>query len=305
MRPRLLASVGIASIIVLATPAIAVAAPVVIDDNPGGVIAVDAASASGSDTLARTFEVADSGFVDSVTIAVNFHSSQSNNCDAAIDWNQQFGNELAMTLVSPEGTEVPLVNFGTYASGNLDATPVSVRFDDAATSVVGDTVDRYPVSGTLQPVTPLAAVAGEAAQGTWTLRIADADAGAAQCYLGASLNVVTDAAVSAVTIAASTTAVPVGGAVAFSSVVSGLPADVVPTGAVEYFTGSTSLGVVTLVNGAVADTSVRFDAPGSFPVVATYSGDQNFPASVSAQVVVTVNAAVQPKVPVRVETGAL
>lgn len=85
MRTRLLARVGIANI-VIETPVIAVAAPVVIGDNPGRIMAVAAASMSGSDTLLRTFEVADSGLVSSVTVTGNFRSSQSNNCDTTLDW---------------------------------------------------------------------------------------------------------------------------------------------------------------------------------------------------------------------------
>lgn len=77
-------------------------------------------------------------------------------------------NDLTMTLISPSGTEVKLVNEPcTYDSiRNIIAT-----FSDAGNPVVCGV--NPGISGTVIPVDLLSAFDGESALGTWTLRVRD------------------------------------------------------------------------------------------------------------------------------------
>jgi subtilisin-like proprotein convertase family protein len=75
-------------------------------------------------------------------------------------------NDLTVDLIAPDGTDVPLSSFeGTGA--NFQNT----IFDDAATTPIW--AGNSPFAGSYQPESPLAAVAGMNAQGTWELQIID------------------------------------------------------------------------------------------------------------------------------------
>ncbi|WP_263354011.1 FG-GAP-like repeat-containing protein [Acidicapsa acidisoli] len=60
-----------------------------------------------------------------------------------------------------------------------------------------------------------------------------------------------------------------------------------PTGTVTFASGSTTLGTANLSNG-VATLSASFSTAGSYPVIASYSGDANNSASSSGPVTVTI-----------------
>ena len=62
-----------------------------------------------------------------------------------------------------------------------------------------------------------------------------------------------------------------------------------PTGSVSFSTGSTSLGMATLTSG-VATLQTSFAAAGSYPVTATYRGDQNNAASTSSAATIVIAA---------------
>jgi uncharacterized repeat protein (TIGR03803 family) len=74
--------------------------------------------------------------------------------------------------------------------------------------------------------------------------------------------------------------------VTFSVVVSN--SGVTPTGSVTFEQGTTALGTVTLANGQ-ASLTTTFAKSGSFPVVASYSGDQNYKAANSKPLKQVVN----------------
>jgi len=75
-------------------------------------------------------------------------------------------SDLALDLISPSGTDVALSYFEGFGR-NFNATTFS---DNAATPIW---LGSSPFTGSYQPETPLADVAGENARGTWTLAVSD------------------------------------------------------------------------------------------------------------------------------------
>jgi subtilisin-like proprotein convertase family protein len=83
-----------------------------------------------------------------------------------LDITYPLDNDLAIDLIAPNGTDVSLSSFeGTGA--NFQNT----IFDDAATTPIG--AGNSPFAGSYRPESPLAALAGMNAQGTWELQITD------------------------------------------------------------------------------------------------------------------------------------
>jgi uncharacterized repeat protein (TIGR01451 family) len=87
-----------------------------------------------------------------------------------------FVGDLVGTLVAPDGTTVTLFNRlgGSFNGGNNICQAV---FDDAAarpiSSVVPGEDGENPYTGSWQPDSPLSALAGHSADGTWNLHVAD------------------------------------------------------------------------------------------------------------------------------------
>jgi len=81
-----------------------------------------------------------------------------------------FDGDLRVSLRSPTGTIVPLVT-GRGGSGN-DFT--STVFDDGAATAIA--AGAAPFTGTFRPESPLAALRGEDADGTWNLVVVDSAA---------------------------------------------------------------------------------------------------------------------------------
>ncbi|WP_284652747.1 zinc-dependent metalloprotease [Flavobacterium terrisoli] len=77
-------------------------------------------------------------------------------------------NDMIITLISPAGTQVQLVNHPCVSNPleNVDAT-----FDDAGTALV--CAVNPAISGTLIPIQSLSAFNGQAMNGLWTLRVLD------------------------------------------------------------------------------------------------------------------------------------
>jgi ELWxxDGT repeat protein len=76
-------------------------------------------------------------------------------------------SDLLLTLVSPSGTQVQLVNQRGGSGQNFTGT---ILDDNAATPISAGTA---PFTGTFQPEQPLAALAGQNANGVWTLHYTD------------------------------------------------------------------------------------------------------------------------------------
>jgi subtilisin-like proprotein convertase family protein len=77
-----------------------------------------------------------------------------------------YDGDLAIDLISPQGTDVALSYFEGIGR-NFNGT----KFSDAASMPIWMGVS--PFAGTYQPETPLADVAGQNAHGTWTLAVSD------------------------------------------------------------------------------------------------------------------------------------
>lgn len=75
--------------------------------------------------------------------------------------------DLTLTLVSPASTEVALCS----GVGGTDDHYSDTVFDDGAATPIGS--GTAPFTGYFRPANPLSALAGESADGTWTLRVAD------------------------------------------------------------------------------------------------------------------------------------
>lgn len=285
---KLSAGVGIAALLVISIPTVASATQQTVEDDPGGVIAVDKSDTASVD---RPFEITAPGQVERVTADLHFASALGLRCGEDTAPGLGFSNELSLTLISPSGTETPLVvGYGapvspTYQYGATSEDQVHVVFDDAAANAVGTTNGGIPESGTFRPASPLAAFNGEDAMGTWQLRVADTAGAADQCYFGASLTVETDALLNSTTelSASSTTATVSDEVVLYAQVDEGA------TGDVDFQSDGMSLGVAPVVNG-MAQLPVKFDAAGDHDIVAEYSGDTSYSGSESNTVTIRVTS---------------
>ena len=77
-----------------------------------------------------------------------------------------------------------------------------------------------------------------------------------------------------------------------------------PTGSVTFYDGTAQLGKSTLDNTATSVLSTSSLGSGTHSISGSYGGDQNFSASTSSSIVVTVNA-IQPVIAVNPSTGTL
>jgi len=93
---------------------------------------------------------------------------------------QSWVGDLAITLTSPSGTTISLGDQpGVPASGfGCNGDDLDVTFDDAATNTAANFENACgnspAISGSYQPINPLATFAGEDAAGSWTLCVSDA-----------------------------------------------------------------------------------------------------------------------------------
>jgi subtilisin-like proprotein convertase family protein len=78
-----------------------------------------------------------------------------------------FDNNLTVTLVSPQGTEITLVD----GVGGKEDNFTQTRLDDRADTSIGD--GQAPFTGAFRPQESFNALIGESATGTWRLRIRD------------------------------------------------------------------------------------------------------------------------------------
>ncbi len=102
-----------------------------------------------------------------IEIAVNGDGLVVTEVVVTVELSHTWLSDLRIAIVSPSGTEVLLFNRRGGSGDNLTDT----RFDDAASLPIG--AGTAPFSGSFRPEAPLAALAGEDGEGTWTLEIAD------------------------------------------------------------------------------------------------------------------------------------
>jgi serine protease len=90
---------------------------------------------------------------------------------ASVTLTHTYTSDLVITLTSPAGTTITLFNRRGGSGNNLNGT----TFDDAATRTIA--AGAAPFAGSYRPEQALSAFDGQAANGTWTLRVRDAAGG--------------------------------------------------------------------------------------------------------------------------------
>lgn len=80
-------------------------------------------------------------------------------------------NDVIVTLISPAGTQIQLMNRECPQSGNYQG--VQAVFDDAGSNFSCQTVPNPAISGVVLPQQPLSGFNGQNSQGVWTLRVQD------------------------------------------------------------------------------------------------------------------------------------
>jgi subtilisin-like proprotein convertase family protein len=101
--------------------------------------------------------------------------------------NHTFDGDLAISLIAPDGTVVPLSNNrgssgDNFGSGATDCSGTLTTFDDSA--AVAISAGTAPFASSFRPETPLSAFNGKDMNGTWKLRFSDtgaADVGTVFC----------------------------------------------------------------------------------------------------------------------------
>ena len=76
--------------------------------------------------------------------------------------------DLDITLVSPNNTEIILFQNGCTSENGLEVT-----FDDTSSQTISDVCGTQPVTGIITPLEPLSTFNGENSNGTWNLEVYD------------------------------------------------------------------------------------------------------------------------------------
>jgi subtilisin family serine protease/subtilisin-like proprotein convertase family protein len=85
----------------------------------------------------------------------------------AVNMVNSIDGKIALSLIAPDGTVVPL----STLQGGSGTSFISTVFDDAASTPIGQ--GTAPFTGSYQPTSPLSALIGKNAQGTWKLNVVD------------------------------------------------------------------------------------------------------------------------------------
>lgn len=101
--------------------------------------------------------------------------------NVTLDISHTWVDDLTISLESPQGTTVVILDASVLCSGEDD---IDVILDDQATDVLSCGAGTPAISGTVQPTQPLSGFNGENSVGDWTLIVNDAFSGD-----GGSINV--------------------------------------------------------------------------------------------------------------------
>jgi subtilisin-like proprotein convertase family protein len=104
--------------------------------------------------------------------------------NVSINVQHTWVNDMTISLISPSGTEVQLVNRPCASAALND---VIATFDDSGVALT--CANNPAVSGTIKPSQLLSAFNGQTANGVWTLRVFDAFNGDGGAINGWSLNI--------------------------------------------------------------------------------------------------------------------
>ncbi|WP_062202761.1 putative Ig domain-containing protein [Demequina salsinemoris] len=166
-----------ASAVVLVLAAMPAAATEVdVSDTPSDTIIVDRTSVD------RALEVDTVGIVQSASVTIDFQKIDGDNCPVP-ETGTPYDDEIVFGLTSPTGTTVALLEEDTYDTNDTTAGRVQMTFQDG-----GAAFGSAPATGVYAPVEPLSVLAGEQAEGTWTVTVADTAGGDVLCYYGATLS---------------------------------------------------------------------------------------------------------------------
>src|SRR5579884_1176015 len=128
--------------------------------------------------------IPDPGTVDS-GLSVAGMSGAVTRVAVTLNVTHSFDSDLQMTLISPSGTRVLLVDQVGGSGQNFTNTTL----DDSAHIVIDD--GSPPFTGTYSPDHPLSALDGQNANGNWTLEVSDLSAGDSGTLNSWSLTVTT------------------------------------------------------------------------------------------------------------------
>jgi subtilisin-like proprotein convertase family protein len=127
------------------------------------------------------------------TILISSTGLNVSNLSVKVNITDPNDASLALTLVAPDGTMVPLVAAGSASGANFTNTTFS---DAPAANGLSLSIPTAPAGSgapyslTYKPASPLATLAGKAIDGTWKLLVSDSTANGAQGRLNAwSLNI--------------------------------------------------------------------------------------------------------------------
>ena len=111
---------------------------------------------------------------DSTTVTSNLVVAQTatvQGVKVGVDIVHTWDGDLNLVLIGPNGTSVPLAS----RRGSLGHNFTGTIFDDAATTAIGS--GSPPYTGSFKPESPLAALVGIPANGTWKMSVQDAASG--------------------------------------------------------------------------------------------------------------------------------
>jgi subtilisin-like proprotein convertase family protein len=97
-------------------------------------------------------------------------SIDGTDCGGSVGLSHTFVGDLVGTLISPTGTRVTLFSRGGGSGRNICQ---ALFTDDATASFNNATFSQAPFTGSWKPATPLSALSGQNANGTWTFHVED------------------------------------------------------------------------------------------------------------------------------------
>ncbi|QYG93327.1 tandem-95 repeat protein [Iamia sp. SCSIO 61187] len=122
--------------------------------------------------VTATIEVDDPGTVGDLTLTIGGSACDATVGSTTVGLAHSYVGDLRATLTSPAGTTVTLMAPRDNSGNNLCQTTFS---DDATDPFASAPPSSAPYTGTFLPAEPLSAFDGEAAAGTWTLTMSDAE----------------------------------------------------------------------------------------------------------------------------------
>jgi len=133
---------------------------------------------TGSNNCNSVTQTTDTIITDQSTVSstVNYPNALTiGDVNITVDYTHTWIGDVSLTLISPAGTRVTLIQVSTCA----EQTNFNFKFDDDTLNTIdclaGNT--NYPAINTYKPVSPLSTFNGETSNGLWTLEITDGGPG--------------------------------------------------------------------------------------------------------------------------------